>query len=70
MFYQVISNYREADRCQLHYRGFSLAYGCLCFKRSQPIPPGILSGLGEAKDDHGVRKLWFTLIVLFFRDFY
>jgi hypothetical protein len=32
------------------------------FKKSQPIPAGILSGLGEglAKDDYGDRKEWFT----------
>jgi hypothetical protein len=32
------------------------------FKKTQPIPTGILSGLGEglAKDDHGDRKEWFT----------
>jgi hypothetical protein len=32
------------------------------FKKSQPIPAGILSGLGEglAKDDYGDRKDWFT----------
>jgi hypothetical protein len=32
------------------------------FKKSQPLPAGILSGLGEglAKDDDGDRKEWFT----------
>ena len=32
------------------------------FKKTQPIPSGILSGLGEglAKDDYGDRKEWFT----------
>jgi hypothetical protein len=32
------------------------------FKKSQPLPAGILSGLGEglAKDDYGDRKEWFT----------
>lgn len=32
------------------------------FKKSQPIPTGILSGLGEglAMDDYGDRKEWFT----------
>jgi hypothetical protein len=32
------------------------------FKKTQPIPTGILSGLGEglAKDDYGDRKEWFT----------
>jgi hypothetical protein len=32
------------------------------FKKSQPLPVGILSGLGErlAKDDYDDRKEWFT----------
>jgi hypothetical protein len=32
------------------------------FKKSQPLPAGILSGLGEglAKDDYGDVKEWFT----------
>ena len=32
------------------------------FKKSQPLPSGILSGLGEglAKDDYGDVKEWFT----------
>ena len=32
------------------------------FKKSQPLPAGILSGLGQglAKDDYGDRKEWFT----------
>jgi hypothetical protein len=32
------------------------------FKKSQPLPAGILSGLGKglAKDDYGDRKEWFT----------
>jgi hypothetical protein len=32
------------------------------FKKRQPIPTGILSGLGEglANDDYGDRKEWFT----------
>jgi hypothetical protein len=32
------------------------------FKKTQPIPTGILSGLGEglANDDYGDRKEWFT----------
>jgi len=32
------------------------------FKKSQPLPAGILSGLGEglAKDDYDDRKEWFT----------
>jgi hypothetical protein len=32
------------------------------FKKSQPLPSGILSGLGEglAKDDYGDEKEWFT----------
>jgi hypothetical protein len=32
------------------------------FRKTQPIPTGILSGLGEglAKDDQGDRKEWFT----------
>ena len=32
------------------------------FKKSQPLPTGILSGLGEglAKDDYHDRKEWFT----------
>jgi hypothetical protein len=32
------------------------------FKKSQPLPSGILSGLGEglAKDDYGDVKDWFT----------
>lgn len=32
------------------------------FRKSQPIPTGILSGLGEglAKDDYGDREEWFT----------
>jgi len=32
------------------------------FKKSKPIPTGILSGIGEglAKDDYGDREEWFT----------
>jgi len=32
------------------------------FKKSQPIPTGILSGLGKglAMDDYGDRREWFT----------
>ena len=32
------------------------------FKKSQPVPTGLLSGLGEglAKDDYNDRKEWFT----------
>ena len=32
------------------------------FKKSQPIPTGILSGLGEglAMDDYGDKEEWFT----------
>ncbi len=32
------------------------------FKKSQPIPTGILSGLGEglAKDDYADKEQWFT----------
>jgi len=32
------------------------------FKKSQPVPTGILSGLGEglAMDEYGDRKEWFT----------
>jgi hypothetical protein len=41
--------------------GSLLGYSNL-FKKSQPLPSGILSGLGEglAKDDYGDVKEWFT----------
>ena len=41
--------------------GLDLCWDYLIFSKSQPIPTGILSGLGEglAKDDYADRDEWF-----------